>query len=209
MADQYPPGLDELNDVGAATVALPQGTVMWRIHNTTSAFVLPWNQLRTWGPVASSRWEPHPLPPADYAPLGSAYVGRDVLTCLAEVFQLTRFVDVDAGAPYVTGFRLARDLVLADLTGEWLLRAGGSAQIIFKEKARTNAWARAIHGALPDLDGLVAPSAVLGGHDVVSLWTAAAFPSAPEMSVPLNSPAIIADIAAAARSIRFGSNVVL
>ncbi|MDQ6754015.1 MAG: RES family NAD+ phosphorylase [Actinomycetota bacterium] len=85
------------------------------------------------------------MPQGNHAPLGVAYLGGDVTTCLAEVFQLTRFVDVDRGSPYVTALRAGKDLVLADPTGPWVLKAGGSAQMALQEKERTRAWARAIH----------------------------------------------------------------
>ncbi|MDJ0312690.1 RES family NAD+ phosphorylase [Arthrobacter sp. H35-D1] len=207
--DQYPPAIHELRALDIKTHAVPQGSVMWRIHQTASLHTLPWNQIRTWGPLPTARWDPHPLRQGNHAQLGAAYLGRDVPTCLAETFQLTRFVDVDANAPYLTAFLTRQDVVLADFTGEWLLKAGGSAQVIFQEKARTRAWARAIHAAWPDLGGIVAPSAVLGGHDVLAVWSTDAFPSAPELSVPLNSPAILADIAAASAQIGFGSNIVI
>jgi hypothetical protein len=209
MGDQYPPDADSLRAHGSETKTLPAASVLWKIHSTSSAHVVPWNQLRTWGPVATSRWDPHPLPPGDCDPLGAAYLGEDVLTCLAEVFQQTRFVDVDLGDPYVTAFSTTRELVLADLTGDWLLSAGGSAQVAYGEKERTRAWARVIHEAWPDLDGVYAGSAMAGARKVVTLWTADAIPSAPEFSTPLNSPAIIADIAAAAAQIRYTSNIVL
>lgn len=69
------------------------------------------------GACGSSRWDPHPLPEGDSAPLGAAYLGQDVLTCLAEVYQATRFVDVDRNDPYLTAFRTTRDVELADLRG--------------------------------------------------------------------------------------------
>jgi hypothetical protein len=209
MADQYPPDVASLRALGCETLTLPAASVLWRIHFTASAHVVPWNRLRTWGPVPGFRWEPHPLPPGDYAPLGAAYLGEDVLTCLAEVFQLTRFVDIDRDDPYVTAFSMTRDLVLADLTGPWLLKAGGSAQVALQGKERTRAWARAIHEAWPDLDGVIAPSAMVGGHQVVAVWTADAIPPTPEFSVPLNSPGILADIVAATARIGYKSNIVL
>ena len=209
MVDQYPPAIDELRALGIETKKLPLSTVMWRIHQTTAIHTLPWNQIRTWGPLPTARWDPHPLPPGEHTPLGAAYLGRDVPTCLAETFQLTRFVDVDSNAPYVTAFRTRQEVVLADLTGEWLLKAGGSAQVIFQEKVRTQAWARAIHAAWRHLGGLIAPSAVIGGHDVIAIWSTDAFPLAPELSVPLNSPAILADIAVASAQIGFGSNIII
>lgn len=209
MADQFPPNTSVLRALGPEIRTVPAGTPLWRIHFTTSTYVIPWDELRTWGPVAGSRWDPHPLPEGEAAPLGAAYLGEGVLTCLAEVFQLTRFVDVDRDAPYVTAFRTTRDLALADLTGDWLLPAGGSAQIAFGEKARTRAWARAIHEAWPDLDGIYSLSAMALSRKVVTLWTPDAFPAAPEFSHPLNSPAIISDIAVAAAKIGYTSNIII
>lgn len=209
MADQYPPDVSALRALGYEAHVIPAATVLWRIHYTASAHVVPWNRLRTWGPVASSRWEPHPLPEGDASPLGAAYLAEDVRTCLAEVFQLTRFVDVDRDAPYVTAFRTTRDLTLVDLTGDWLLPAGASAQVAFGEKARTRAWARAIHEAWPDVDGVYSLSAMALSRKVVTLWTDDAIPAAPEFSHPLNSPAIIADIVSEAAKIRYTTNVIL
>ncbi|OOP59534.1 hypothetical protein BMF89_20415 [Arthrobacter sp. SRS-W-1-2016] len=209
MADQYPPDVSVLRALGYEKGAIPASTALWRIHYTASTHVIPWNRLRTWGPVAGSRWEPHPLPPGDAAPLGAAYLGEDVLTCLAEVFQLTRFVDIDRDAPYVTAFRTTRDLTLVDLTGDWLLKAGASARVAFGEKARTRAWARAIHEAWPDIDGVYSLSALALRHKVVTLWTDDAIPAAPDFSHPLSSPAIIADIVSEAAKIRYTTNVIL
>lgn len=209
MADQYPPDAAALRALGCETRVVPASTVLWRIHYTASAHIVPWNRLRTWGPVAGSRWEPHPLPPGDAAPLGAAYVGEDVLTCLAEVFQLTRFVDVDREAPYVTAFRTTRDLSLVDLTGDWLLPAGASAQVAFGEKARTRAWARAIHEAWPDADGVYSLSAMALSRKVLTLWTEDAIPAAPEFSVPLNAPGILTDVVAAAARIGYTSNILI
>jgi RES domain len=104
-------------------------------------------------------------------PLGAAYLAEDPLTRLAEVFQPTRFADVDRDAPNVAAFSTARELVLADLTGPWLLKAGASAQPVPRETSRTQAWAGAIHEAWPDLNGLIAPSAVVGGQRVVTPGT--------------------------------------
>ncbi|WP_181365110.1 RES family NAD+ phosphorylase [Arthrobacter sp. HMWF013] len=210
MADQYPPDADTLRALGYEKKTHHAGDLpLWRIHFTRSAHVVPWNRLRTWGPVPTSRWEPHPLPPGEAAPLGAAYLGEDVLTCLAEVFQLTRFVDVDHDAPYVTAFHTTRDLVLADLTRDWLLAAGASAQVAFGEKARTRAWARAIHEAWPHLDGVYSLSAIALSRKVVTLWNGDAFPDRPDFSQPLNSPAILPGIAAATAQIHYTSNIII
>lgn len=210
MADQYPPDADTLRALGYEKKTHDASAVpLWRIHFTRSKHVVPWNRLRTWGPVPGSRWEPHPLPPGDAAPLGAAYLGEDVQTCLAEVFQLTRFVDVDRDAPYVTAFRSTRDLVLADITGGWLLAAGGSSQVAFGEKERTRSWARAIHEAWPDIDGVCSLSTRDSSRKVVTLWAEDPFPHDPEFSQPLNSPAILPDIVAATAKIGYTSNIII
>lgn len=209
MADEYPPFADTLRALGPETRSIPAATVLWRIHFTRSQHVVPWNRLRTWGPVPGSRWDPHPLPPGDAAPLGAAYLGDDVLTCLAEVFQLTRFVDVDRDASYVTAFRTARDLKLVDMTGSWLLAAGASSSVAFGRKARTRAWARAIHEVWPDVDGVFSLSTRDSSRGVVTLWNEDAFPTNPDFSQPLTSPSILPDIVTAAGQIGYTSNIIL
>lgn len=62
---------------------------------------------------------------------------------------------------------------------------------------------------LAGLGGVVAPSAVIGGHQVIAVWDSGIFRLAPDLSVPLNSPAILADIAVATARIGFGSNIVV
>ncbi|MCZ2403114.1 RES domain-containing protein [Paenarthrobacter sp. Z7-10] len=109
----------------------------------------------------------------------------------------------------MTAFRTTRDLELVDLTGDWLLPAGASAQVAFGEKARTRAWARAIHDAWPAADGVYSLSAMALSRRVVTLWTEDAIPPAPEFSYPLNSPGILADVVAAAAKIGYTSNIVL
>lgn len=209
MADQYPPDTKSLRALGYEPRTIVAGRVLWRVHYASGTYVTPWNRLRTWGPVATSRWDPHPLPPGDCSPLGAAYLGEDVLTCLAEVFQTTRFVDVDRNDPYVTALKSTRDVELADLRGLWLTKAGATAQIAFQQKERTRAWARAIHEAWPDLDGVIASSAVAGGRPVITLWSDEPMPATPELSLPLNSPAILSDIVAAVDEIGYRTNIVL
>ncbi|PYI66546.1 hypothetical protein CVV68_13315 [Arthrobacter livingstonensis] len=209
MGNQNPPSIAVLRSGGQCdTRTIPSGTVLWRVHLTRAPHPTPWNSLRTWGPVPGVRWEPHPLPLSDHAPLGVAYLGFDVPTCLAEVFQDTRFIDTSRNVPYATAISLPRDLLLADLETPWLLRTGASARIVSGSKDRTSAWAAPIHEAWPELDGLVARSAVIGGRDVVSLWTDGAFPVAPESSLPLNHPGLVARISAAAKLIGYEINVI-
>lgn len=195
---------------GCDVFVCPVGSFLWKIHFTASEHLIPWNRLRTWGPLEKSRWDPHPPPPGEKAPLGSAYVAWDIRTCLAEVFQESQFVDTDLNTPYLTGFEAAREVNLAGLTDDWLLRVDSAAKVAYGPKAHTRAWARAIHETWPELDGLLAPSVMVGGRSSVTvLWNDDVFPPRPGISVPLNSPAIAADIAREAAGISYRSNIVL
>ncbi|TFH55753.1 RES family NAD+ phosphorylase [Glutamicibacter arilaitensis] len=197
---------DSLRDVAPSYRAIPKGTVLWRIHAAGGDYPMPWNGLRTFGPISSARWDPHPEPAANYAPLGVAYLGIDVLTCLAEVFQGGRFIDVHLGNPYITAFQLDQELKLLDLTDIWFLRIGGTAAEVLGPKAETRAWARALHREFPEASGLVSASAVVPGHEVIVLWEDR-FPQATSFASSLDNPAIALDVAALADSIGYRSNV--
>jgi hypothetical protein len=50
---------------------------LWRVHRTESEHVLPWNALRTYGPLPSMRWDPHPGPEPISAAEGLLYAAAD------------------------------------------------------------------------------------------------------------------------------------
>ena len=80
--------------------------VLWRIHRIQGEHVLAWNQLRSYGPLPSMRWDPHPGPQPSSAAEGVLYAAADVATSLAEVYQTTRLIDTRAGAPTLTALSL-------------------------------------------------------------------------------------------------------
>lgn len=211
MADLWPPDAGRLRSVGLRTHVLPVSTVLWRIHYTGTPHPAAWNRIRTWGPVDVCRWDPHPVPEGDHAPLGAAYFALNLQTCLAEVFQDSRFVDVDTGTPYITAFRSSRQLRLADLAGGgWLFEAGAKASVAFGDRGLSRQWARAIHDVWPGIDGIRSTSAPLGDSNiVVASWTNDVFPPAPETSVPMNSPAVARFVASAVADIGFDSNLII
>lgn len=200
------PDLDYLSTLVPHVRTVPVGTVLWRIHSTCGDHVIPWNALRTFGPVVSARWDPHPEPPGDYTPLGAAYLGYKQLTCVAEVFQTGRFVDADAHSPYITGFALDQELCLIDISTEWFVKAGGTSAVAAGPKDVTRQWARALHQVWPDMDGLVAGSDLAPGHEVLTVWKPK-LPSSTLFTSALNNPAIAADISAMADLLGFGCNV--
>jgi hypothetical protein len=185
-------------------LAVATHTVLWRIHATTGGHVVPWNQLRRFGPL-DGRFDPHQPPPHEQAE-GVLYLALDAPTCLAEVFQSTRVVNRTDRAPYLTGFRLTRTVRLLDLHGTWITRAGGSQAVnTSARRALTQAWARAIRAAHPELDGLWHPSSMYAGRPCVTLFERAAdaLPEQAEVSLPLSHPALADALAVAAAEVGY------
>ncbi|WP_083562261.1 RES family NAD+ phosphorylase [Mycobacterium malmoense] len=176
--------------------------ILWRVHRSKGEYVRPWNELRTYGPLASMRWDPHPgLSPATH-PDGVLYAATDVATSLAEVYQTTRVIDTRAGAPRLTAWQPTRPLRLLDLSGTWLLRNGASAALLAAPRSICRRWAGAIYANWPELDGLYAPSTMTGQLSV-ALWSAAAdsIPTTPAFSRPLTQPLVWSLAQAAAAEI--------
>jgi hypothetical protein len=177
---------------------------LWRVHRTQGEHVLAWNTLRTYGPLPSMRWDPHPGPEPSSRAEGVLYAAADVATSLAEVYQTTRMIDTRAGAPTLTAWQPQRRLHLLDLSGTWLLRNTASAALLAAPRSTCRRWARAIYTTWPDLDGLYVPSTMTGRPNIV-LWTAAAdsFPPMPLFSRPLTHPLVWSIAQAAAAEIGY------
>ena len=164
--------------------------LLWRIHRTQGPHVLGWNQLRTFGPIPTMRYDPHPEP-AGPSTEGVLYTATSLATALAETFQATRVVDTRSFAPQLTAWTPTRDLRLLDLTGGWALRNGAAFSLATAPKSTCRAWARQIRATWPDLDGLWAPSTMTGDANVV-LWNPAhtSLRAAPDFSRPLAEPTL-------------------
>ena len=165
--------------------------VIWRIHRTRGEHVLGWNVFRTFGPLSSGRYDPHPLPRGDYPGCGVTYAATELRTALAEAFQANRRVNRHEGAPYATSWSPTRPLRLLDLTGDWALRNKAAHSLAFAPRPACRAWSRAIHDQWDDLDGLWAPS-TLSGAPIVCLYEAAcsSMPVTPGFSRALDHPLI-------------------
>lgn len=177
---------------------------LWRIHRTAGQYVLAWNQLRTYGPLPSMRWDPHPGPAPGTRTGGVLYAAADVATSLAEVYQTTRVIDTRAGAPALTAWQPQRPVRLLDLSGTWLLRNSASAALLAAPRSTCRRWARAVHTTWPDLDGLYVPSTMTGRPNIV-LWNAAvdSIPEMPGFSRPLAQPLVWSIAQAAATEIGY------
>jgi hypothetical protein len=177
---------------------------LWRIHRTEGEHVLPWNKLRTYGPLPSMRWDPHPGPQSTSAVEGVLYSAADIATSLAEVYQTTRVIDTHAGAATLTAWQPQRRLRLLDLSGTWLLRNTASAALLAAPRSICRQWARGIYTTWPELDGLYVPSTMTGRANIV-LWNAAAdsIPTMPSFSRPLSHPLVWSIAQAAAAEIGY------
>lgn len=164
--------------------------LLWRIHRTQGSHVLAWNQLRTFGPIPTMRYDPQPEP-AGTSMEGVLYTATSLATALAETFQVARVVDSRSFGPQVSAWAPTRNLRLLDLTGGWALRNGAAFALATAPKSTCRGWARQIRATWPDLDGLWTPSTMTGDTNVV-LWNPArtSLPAAPEFSRPLAEPTL-------------------
>lgn len=176
-----------------------------RFIRTSGDHVLPWNQLRTYGPIPSMRGDHHPTPMADHRPVGVLYTGLDLATIAAEVYQSTRTVDVTSGDPQLLVWTPTRPLRLLDLTPLWALRNGASHSLNAAPRTTCRALAQAIHAAWPDLDGLRVESTMTGAQNVVLTERAAdSFPDSPATIRELRHPSLLATLTVIADQIGYG-----
>lgn len=190
-------------------VAVAPMTALARIYRAAGDHPGRWAEFRTKGPLATARFDPHPVPtggePQQAAGYGVLYSALSLRTALAEAFQSTRVVDRHTGAPFLAVFRPVRPLHLLDLAGTWPTRAGASQAIASGSRERARAWAREIFAAYPDVDGLWYRSSMDSGAPAVCLWerAAPAMPAQPWVHLPLRSPALGLPVARACRQLGY------
>jgi hypothetical protein len=185
--------LDRAHDV----VAVQPETRLVRIFTAHGNHPQQWNSFRYTGPLPHGRFDQQSpgrggQPVTDPAN-GVLYFGLTVRTSGAEVFQTSSTVDRKTRGPRLVIVRPTRTLQLLDLTGLWPTRVGASQEISSGPKKITQAWARAIRSALPDLDGLWYRSSMDSGFPAVCLWdppAGTALPIAPDVLLPMDHPGL-------------------
>lgn len=190
-----PPSVERLRQLGAPTYVLPAGTLLWRIYFRGRRHPTRWDQFRTYGPVATGRFDHHE-PPARDQQRAIFYGAIHQQTCLAEVFQQDRLIDRLAAQPWLVGFRITVDLQLLDLTAAWPTAAGASMAINSGPRPRAQRWSRAIHEAYPDVSGLYYPSSMNANQPAVAFYERArdAMPDLPVVHRPLADPSLFVPI---------------
>jgi hypothetical protein len=178
-------------------VAVHRATRLVRVFTAKGSHPQRWNSFRHTGPLPHARFDPHPLAPdggpSETPEQGVLYFGLSVRTSIAEVFQATSMVDRRTRSPFMVVLRPRRTLRLLDLVGLWPTRVGASQELSSGSKHMTQAWARAIRAAHPDLDGLWYRSSMDSGNPAVCLWdppAGSALPAAPDVLLPLDHPGL-------------------
>jgi Arc/MetJ family transcription regulator len=60
---------------------------LWHIANTSGPYATRFSVMRSFGPLASARFDPHPPPPQNHSTERVLYAAGDLVTALAERFQ--------------------------------------------------------------------------------------------------------------------------
>lgn len=169
----------------------PIGDPLWHIANTAGSYPTRFGQLRSFGPLPTGRFDPHPEPAAEHPGERILYAAGSLTTDLAERFQAGREIwGTQPDRPIAYSWFPTRPLRLIDLTGEGALRVGASHTLNSGPKRVTRSWARAIRNAWPDIDGLLYTSSMTG-RLCVAIWAPAAdsFPRHPQFARLLADPA--------------------
>jgi hypothetical protein len=204
-----PPAVDVLRALlrpDEDIVAVHSGTRLVRVFAAAGRHQQRWNTFRTTGPLPHARFDPQAPGDGETAGQGVLYFGLTVRTSVAEVFQQTSVVDRNTRRPHLVVFQPRRTLRLLDLTGLWPTRAGASQEISSGPKDVTQAWARAIRAAFPDLDGLWYRSSMDAGDPAVCLWdppAATALPERPDILLPLDYPGLDLPLARVCESLNY------
>lgn len=176
----------------------------WRIHPATGPHPLVWNALRTVGPV-DARFDPWPGDVKAPEPQvgGVGYFAFTWAACLAEVYQITRTIDLTRPGRQISGFEPARPLQLLDLTDTYAIRVGASNKIASGPRNICREWAVALTTVHPDLDGMVFTG--MANQDCVVLFGPAAdvFPQQPSFSKALDDRLIRSRVGDAAQEIGY------
>ncbi|MGH3090686.1 MAG: RES domain-containing protein, partial [Rubrobacteraceae bacterium] len=93
-----------MREAGAEESVLPSGRLLFRLYFRGGEYPGSWEGFRSFGPLASARFDHHPPPRGDHPNLGILYAATEVKTCVAEVFWNTRNINLRRREPWLVGF---------------------------------------------------------------------------------------------------------
>ena len=199
-----PPSADQLARIPGDWVTLSAGAELWRVYPRGGEFPTTWQAFRAYGPLAV-RFDHHDPSPREQA-RKIYYVAESILTCVAEVFQDTGFIDPSENERWLVGVRLARPVRLLSLRGLWPTRAGASMALNTGDRAIARAWSRAIYEAFSEVEGLYYASAMNAHEPAVVLYERAedALTPAPFFHRALADPTLRGVLEQAAATLGYG-----
>lgn len=191
-----PPAADRLREIGPEFAVYGRRTLLFRIYFRGGARPASWNEFRRYGPLASARFDHHPRSQGLHPERGILYAATEVKTCVAEVFQSGRTVNLRRREPWLAGFELAGDVSLLDLTGNWPTRAGASMKIGSGPRSVCRRWSRAIYEAYPQAEGLAYSSSMNANQLALALYERSepTLVSNPSINVPLSHPGLTSEL---------------
>jgi RES domain len=151
--------------IPALSITIEEGTLLWRVYRAGGRHPMTWNGFRSFGPIATGRFDHHGLPPSEDPVRAMYYASDSAAGAIVETFQDSRFIDRLDREPWIVAFELRDDFVGLDLTGAWPTLAGASQAISSGRRDIARAWSRLIWGEYEDVDGLWYPSA-MAGHTI-------------------------------------------
>ncbi len=138
------PSSQRLQELEPELKTLPSGSRVWRVYFRGGQHPTTWSSFRYVGPT-QGRFDHH-LPGQGGQLIeqehGVLYAALEIDTCLAEVFQKTRRIDRARGEPWLVAFDLDAPVVLLDLTGSFVTRAGASMGLMTGPRSVGRNWAR-------------------------------------------------------------------
>lgn len=203
-----PPGVEALRRISPETIPLSAGTALARVYFAAGRHPSRWNRFRRFGPTGA-RWD-HQLPNGAGHPQQQTrtvlYCAPDVDTCIAEVFQATRRIDRTRDAPWLVVFALREQVTLLDLRGAFATTIGASTAIHSGPRSRARAWARELHEAYPDVQGVFYGSSMNGHAPAVVLneRAEAAIPERPLFHRSLSDDTLVEILQWTALRLRYG-----
>jgi hypothetical protein len=185
-----------MREEGAEEIVLPSGMLLFRLYFRGGEHPVSWDGFRSFGPLASARFDHHPPPQGEHPNLGILYAAAEIKTCIAEVFQNTRNINLRRREPWLVGFELAREVRLLTLLGNWPTRMGASTEISSGRRDIVRGWSRDIHESYPGLDGIIYASSMNASRESLALYerSASAIPTRPALHEPLAHPGLRADL---------------
>lgn len=181
-----PPGIAALRALPPVLYNVPAGVTMTRLCFVGGEHPTSWDRFRYFGPTNSrfDHQQPDEQGRAQVQERGIMYLATGleaIPTCLAEVFQATRLIDRHARDPVLTGFALATDLTMLNLTGPFATAIGASMAIHSGPRPRAQRWAQQLYAAYPTIDGLLYCASMYGNAPAIALFErgARAIPARP------------------------------